>query len=308
MSSDCLSVNINFLVPYKDIHLISQDYEITREVLKTWTLGRIKVPLFSSVDEMKSWILSLDFLINKERIILLGPEYPFNKHWPVSDSGYNTYLQKISFEDNNEIVYHLPQRDFVSRKTIPIDLLDTQKLFDFLKEEKSAWLPVDRYGSYSDSGQENGKYFFESVAVTGLIDFITANSEIKYTIPKQYTVFESVNTDYIIEEDFNQNDAFWEFKNIGDSNYVYIVEVKQPQNKIEDLQDFFNAAKIWHERFIYGNMMYFIAFQTDDIDSQNFEDYFNFLTAQLSKRYPVTGRTLSVSSYLEMKRKFRNDV
>ena len=50
-----VTVDINFLIPFRDFHLISQDYEINKSVLENWTLHRLKVPDFKDRDEMKDW-------------------------------------------------------------------------------------------------------------------------------------------------------------------------------------------------------------------------------------------------------------
>jgi hypothetical protein len=55
IKEDQITVDINFLVPFRDFHLVSQDYEINKSVLENWTLNRIKVPDFKDRDEMKDW-------------------------------------------------------------------------------------------------------------------------------------------------------------------------------------------------------------------------------------------------------------
>jgi hypothetical protein len=41
------TVEFNFSLPFRDYHLVSQDYIINKSVLENWTLNRIKVPDFS---------------------------------------------------------------------------------------------------------------------------------------------------------------------------------------------------------------------------------------------------------------------
>jgi hypothetical protein len=55
IKEDQITVDINFLVPFRDFHLVSRDYEINKLVLENWTLNRIKVPDFKDRDEMKDW-------------------------------------------------------------------------------------------------------------------------------------------------------------------------------------------------------------------------------------------------------------
>jgi len=55
INENLITVDINFLVPFRDFHLVSQDYEINKSVLENWTLHRLKVPDFKDRDEMKNW-------------------------------------------------------------------------------------------------------------------------------------------------------------------------------------------------------------------------------------------------------------
>jgi hypothetical protein len=71
------TVEFNFSLPFRDYHLVSQDYIINKSVLENWTLNRIKVPDFKNRDEMKDWIIAMEYLITMKRLTLVGAPYFF---------------------------------------------------------------------------------------------------------------------------------------------------------------------------------------------------------------------------------------
>ena len=44
-----VAVRLNFSLPFRDFHLVSQEYIINKSVIENWTLGKLKIPEFASV-------------------------------------------------------------------------------------------------------------------------------------------------------------------------------------------------------------------------------------------------------------------
>ena len=72
-----ITIHINFLIPFQDFHIVSQDYRINKAVLENWTLHKVKVPDFKNRDEMKDWIIAVDFIIKSESLVISGTAFTY---------------------------------------------------------------------------------------------------------------------------------------------------------------------------------------------------------------------------------------
>ena len=52
--------------------------------------------------------------------------------------------------------------------------------------------------------------------------------------------------------------------------------------------------------------MYFVLFQTDEIDTEKMKEYFSSLKKTISKRYRINSYILERQSYFELKARLRN--
>ena len=92
------TVELNFSLPFRDFHLVSQDYIISEAVIETWTLGKLKIPEFTSANEMQDWIITVDFLIKSESYVISGPAYPY--YTALNEF----YTKQLTIEDRNGII------------------------------------------------------------------------------------------------------------------------------------------------------------------------------------------------------------
>ena len=186
MNIDEVPLVINFEAPYCDYHLVSQDYEITPKLLETWTLGRIKIPDFPNKEAMKDWIIAMEYLITMQRMTIFGASYTFFSNWPFEEySGGNYYkydTKSILIEDVNGNSYTIPERHFYEKQCQPSDLLDTNKLFEYLSEEKNQLLDCEYYGSYSSTSKTENNFLFEQISMCGLAEFLYNLQPIKYIL------------------------------------------------------------------------------------------------------------------------------
>jgi hypothetical protein len=299
-----VTVDINFLIPFRDFHLISQDYEINKSVLENWTLHRLKVPDFKDRDEMKDWIIAVDFIIKSESFVISGPAFPY--YHAETDGAYST--KQLEIEDVNNIVYQIPERNYYDKNGQPYDLMDTNMLYKYVKEDVNAFLDYDTYGcSFSEKISEK-KYFFQNINMCGIVDFLLNSNRPNYLPPQDQSMFGIKTEDYSLEEDFDESNIYWTFKKIKETKQVFIIEFKYLESKKEDQLDYFNSWRMWHEKFIYNNTMYFVLFQTDEISNENMTDYFRPLQKAISKRYAINCYTLEVKNYLEMKLRLRKTI
>jgi len=123
--------------------------------------------------------------------------------------------------------------------------------------------------------------------------------------PEDQFLFGVKTDNYSWEEDFDESNAFWTFENINDNNQVFIIEFKYLASKKEEQFEFFNSWRMWHEKFIYNNVMYFVLFQTDEIDNENITDYFSPMVKAISKSYRIKYHQLERKSYYEFKLNLR---
>ena len=297
-----ITIHINFLIPFQDLHLVSQDYRINKAVLENWTLHKVKVPDFKNRDEMKDWIIAVDFIIKSESLVISGPAFPY--YQAIENDSF--YTKQLYIEDNNGKQYNIPERNYYNKNAQPINLLDTKKLFDYLSEPSDVLLDIDTYGNWSANKKIEGKNFFEQIDMCGIVDFLLNSVRPIYLPPQDQQMFGIKTEDYSIEENFDETNAFWTFKNIKENNQVFVIEFKYQEAKKEAQFDYFNSWVMWHEKFIYNNIMYFVLFQTDEIDRENMTEYFNPLKKTISKRYRINSYILERQRYFELKTRLRN--
>jgi hypothetical protein len=299
-----VTVDINFLIPFRDFHLISQDYEINKSVLENWTLHRLKVPDFKDRDEMKDWIIAVDFIIKSESFVISGPAFPY--YHAETDGAY--YTKQLEIEDVNNIVYQIPERNYYDKNGQPSDLMDTNMLYKYVKEDVNAFLDYDTYGCCLSEKISEKKYFFQNINMCGIVDFLLNSNRPNYLPPQDQSMFGIKTEDYSLEEDFDESNIYWTFKKIKETKQVFIIEFKYLESKKEDQLDYFNSWRMWHEKFIHNDIMYFVLFQTDEISNENMTDYFSPLQKAISKRYAIKCYTLEVKNYLEMKLRLRQTI
>lgn len=297
-----ITIHINFLTPFQDFHLVSQDYIINKSILKNWTLHKVKVPDFKNRDEMKDWIIAVDFIIKSESLVISGPPLPY--YQAIENESF--YTKQLYIEDINGTQYNIPERNYYNKKAQPINLLDTKKLFDYLSEPSDVLLDIDTYGNWLANKKIEGKNFFEQIDMCGIVDFLLNSVRPVYLPPKDQLMFGIKTEDYSTEENFDETNAFWTFKNIKENNQVFVIEFKYQEAKKEDQLNYFNSWVMWHEKFIYNNIMYFVLFQTDEIDRENMTEYFNPLKKTISKRYRINSYILERQRYFELKTRLRN--
>jgi hypothetical protein len=119
-------------------------------------------------------------------------------------------------------------------------------------------------------------------------------------------IFGIKTEDYSLEEDFDETNAYWAFKNIKDNDQVYIVEFKYKESIKEKQLNYFNLWVMWHEKFIYNNTMYFVLFQTDEIHNEDILECFSQLKNSIYKKYNIKPYILTRKSYLEFKLSLRS--
>ena len=297
-----ITIHINFFIPFQDFRLVSQDYLINKSVLENWTLHRIKVPDFKDRDEMKDWIIAVDFIVNSESFIISGPSFPY--YYATDDESY--YTKQFTIEDVNGVIYHIPERNYYNKNAQPTDLIDTKVFYNYLTKYVEASLNIDSYGPCFSNEKVNEKYFFNEVNMCGIVEFLLNNEQAIYLPPKDQLKFGNKTEDYSFEEDFDETNAFWTFENIRDNNQVLVIEFKYQEAKKEDQLDYFNSWVMWHEKFIHNNIMYFVLFQTDEIDNEKMKEYFSSLKKTISKRYRINSYILERQSYFEFKLGLRN--
>ena len=298
-----VTVSVNFLIPFRDFHLVSQDYKINKVVLENWTLGKLKIPDFANIAEMEDWIIAVDFIVKSQSFFVSGPTNPY-----YNALGIDFFTKPLSIIDIKGNVYKIPERRYYDKNALPRDLLNTEKLYDYLGESTNVFLDIDAYGQCMPNKKIDGKYFFEEIDMCGLVDFLLNSEQSKYLPPNNQSMFGIKTYDYTNEEDFDERDIYWTFKKIKETKQVFIIEFKYLESKKEDQLDYFNSWRMWHEKFIYNNTMYFVLFQTDEISNENMTDYFRPLQKAISKRYAINCYTLEVKNYLEMKLRLRKTI
>jgi hypothetical protein len=297
-----ITIHINFFTPFQDFHLVSQDYIINKSILENWTLHKVKVPDFKNRDEMKDWIIAVDFIIKSESLVISGPAFPY--YQAIENDSF--YTKQLYIEDINGKQYTIPERNYYNKNAQPINLLDTKKLNDYLSEPSDVLLDIDTYGNWLGTKKIEGKNFFEQIDMCGLVDFLLNSFRPIYLPPQDQLMFGIKTEDYSTEENFDETNAFWTFENIKENNQVFVIEFKYQETKKEAQLDYFNSWVMWHEKFIFNNIMYFVLFQTDEIDSEKMTEYFNPLKKTISKRYRINSYILERQSYFELKTRLRN--
>jgi len=300
-----LSTTINFLIPFKDYHLVSKDIEISFDMLQTWTLGRIKTPDFADEIEMRDWIVAIDFLITSESTILFGPTFPYYYGWKIEDDNYQPYTKELSIEDTNGNVYQLPQRYIYNKNQRPLEMLDSKKLHDYLKKEGDAYLNTNECGPFGTSEKVDGKYYFKDIYMYGIVEFLGNYRDYEYSVPESQKALAENIADITDDESYDGMNIFWKFKDKKENSNVFVVEAKLIPAKKEEQLEYFNSWMMWHEKFIHENTMYFTLFQTDEISDENLDDYFNPLVRGMRKRYTINSKTMDMKSYVDMKLKLR---
>jgi len=289
---------INFYTPFKDFHLVSQDYEITNEVLEVWTLGRIKIPKFISKNEMIDWIIAVDFIVKSQSIVISGPANPF--YYSLGDGTY--YTQELSIEDVNGVVYHIPERNYYNKNSMPLELLDTNTLYNFITQSVDVYLDVDTYGPCFTNEKVNGKFLLKDVNICGIVEFLLNKEKAIYLPPKAQLNF-GINTDnYAWEDDFDACNIYWKFKDSEKPSQVLIIETELGNHKKKLLMEYFDSWRMWHEKFFKNNKLYFVLFQTDEMGTMDIMDFFKPLIDTFSKsNYAIHAYSYSTEEYINLK-------
>lgn len=292
------TVELNFSLPFRDYHLVSQDYIINKSVLENWTLNRIKVPDFKNRDEMKDWIIAVDFIVKSESFIISGSSFPY--YYAIGDESY--YTKQFTIEDVNGVIYHIPERNYYNKNAKPSDLLDTKVFYNYLTKYVEAYLNIDSYGPCFSNEKVNEKYFFNEVNMCGIVEFLLNNEQAIYLPPKDQLKFGIKTEDYSFEDDFNETNVYWRFKDLKENNNVFVIECKYFDDvKKDSVLEYFDSWRMWHEKFIKNNTMYFVIFQTDEIHDANLDEYFSILTNEISKRYSINAYSTDSESYIQKK-------
>jgi hypothetical protein len=292
------TVELNFSLPFRDFHLVSQDYIISEAVIETWTLGKLKIPEFTSANEMQDWIITVDFLIKSESYVISGPAYPY--YTALNEF----YTKQLTIEDRNGNIYQIPERNYYNKKSQPLDLLDTKKLTGYIKEPVDVILPINTYGSCTANEKMDGKYCFKGINMCGLVDFLLNTERTCFSPPKEQQIFSASITDYSSEIDFDECNAYWQFKSIKKSNNLLIIETPINDETKEEQIEYFDSFRMWHEKFIKNNKMYLILFETDGILASNLVSFFKPLIATLKEgEYPINSYSCSIDAYIKSKLK-----
>ena len=125
--------------------------------------------------------------------------------------------------------------------------------------------------------------------------------------PIKYTAKNVINPlpnsiDFASEDDFNETNVYWKFKDLKENNNVFVIECKYFDDAKKDSSlEYFDSWRMWHEKFIKNNTMYFVIFQTDEIHDANLDEYFSILTNEISKRYSINAYSTDLESYIQKK-------
>jgi hypothetical protein len=295
-----VAVRLNFSLPFRDFHLVSQDYIISKSVIENWTLGKLKIPEFASVNEIEDWIIAVDFLIKSESFVISGPEFPYYT------ASSNFYTKQLTIEDINGNVYKIPERNYYSKKAEPLDLLDTKKITDYIKEPADVFLSTDTYGPCAADEKIDGKFSFKAINICGLVDFLLNAEKAAFSLPKEQIMFSYTIEDYSSEDDFDECNAYWQFQSKKKSKNLLIIESPIDEEKKEEQIEYFDSFRMWHEKFIKNNKLYLILFQTDGISGSNLISFFKPLVATMKEgAYPMHSYPCSIDAYIESKLKLR---
>ena len=142
------------------------DIDLTR--LENWLLGRVLIPSFDDIEDMKKFITGINLLIEPISGGVYGPvDYFYDKDLCAIDSlgniditldngnQVNLEVQKYSMWDDNQPTGNVTLRDY-------------------LQEEKDQTIPLNVYSSYSPSNKlESGLYEYSSICVDYLVPFIS---------------------------------------------------------------------------------------------------------------------------------------
>lgn len=299
------TTTINFLIPFKDFHLISNDIDITVDMLETWTLGRLKIPAFEDEAAMIDWIVGIDFLVRSESFVLSGPTYPYYYAWKIENGNYVPYTKRLSVEDVNGNLYQIPERYIYNKNQKPLELLDSKKLLDYLKKEDVAYLNSSSCGPFGTDEKVDGKYFFKDICMYGIVEFLFSCVKVNYIVPESQKALCEDTIDFISDEAFDEANAFWKRKDKNNNPKAFVISSKLIPAKKEEQLENFDTWMMWHEKFIHENTLYFVLFQTDEIADQNPDDYFKPLVKGIGKRYRLSSTTMDMKSYVDMKMKLR---
>lgn len=295
-----VEVALNFSLPFRDFHLVSQDYVINKSVIENWTLGKLKIPEFASANEMEDWIIAVDFLIRSESFVISGPEFPYYT------ASSNFYTKQLTIEDINGNVYKIPERNYYNKKAEPLDLLDTKKITDYIKEPADVFLSTDTYGYCAADEKIDGKFSFKAINICGLVDVLLNAEKATFSLPKVQVIFGYTIEDYSSEDDFDECNAYWQFQSKKKSKNLLIIEVPINEEKKEEQIEYFDSFRMWHEKFIKNNKLYLTLFQSDGISDSNLISFFNPMVATMKEgEYPINSYSCSIDEYIESKLKLR---
>jgi len=169
-----MKIHIRRWVEINGKEAFSDAYAVDENSLTLWVLGRIKVPEFSTEDEMKNWIININHLVE-----------PISGHpqGPIHSSQNRSKVvkpKKLKVETNDGAIYQLTGKKFTWQdKKIPKDYATLQSI---LQNEKPEELPIPSYGSWWGT-EEKGRYQYDNIYVDHFIAFVTYKEQVIYKTP-----------------------------------------------------------------------------------------------------------------------------
>lgn len=186
-----MNISIRRWVEVNGKEACSDSYSVDENALTIWVLGRIKVPEFSTEQEMKSWIININQLVEPISGHPLGP-------LPSSQNKSKVIKpKKLEVETKDGSIYQLTGKKFTWQdKKIPKDYSSLQSV---LQNEKSEQLPIPSYGSWWGT-ENNGAFIYDNIYVDHFIAFTTY---------KENVVYRTI-TGKVVELQ-NDESEYWEF-------------------------------------------------------------------------------------------------
>ena len=308
-NDDKITTTINFYLPYKDYHLVSQDYIINKSVLEKWTLGRLKVPDFENEEQIKKWILEVDAVVKFYTKTALGSSFPYR---PGSYLASRT--EEATKEDVNGNSYTIPDLDIESPFMQEIKDNDFLELYDLLKDEKPTYLNQSEYSTYSSVKEENGKFYFSALCMDYIVGYLLNTEKAKYSPPKEQLVlsqdFDTNN--YLYDDDFDETNAFWHFKDLTPPLFVLVIGIKFKKSKIEDTLSFWDSEYYWDEKFVVNDTLYLAIYQTEATCNKVFSEQFLRFIGDAKECADIAGKLTkygvhTVKDYVEAKMILREE-
>jgi len=166
-----MNVNIRRWVEINGKEAYSDTYSVGEKSLTIWVLGRIKIPEFSSENEMKNWIININQLVEPISGHVEGPLHSSENKSKVIKP------KKLEVETNDGCIYKLTGKKYAWQdKKIPKDYTSLQSV---LQNEKMEQLPIPTYGSWYGT-ENNDSFQYEKLSVDHLIAFVTYKENVVY--------------------------------------------------------------------------------------------------------------------------------